>query len=258
MLYTLFKQKGIITIIGMKLSETMMEIERENNAWLENNKNLRAYFESFKNVNVDGINGLSTESSYTLKQFLYEDYLSVSQISHILQKTDFKAAPNHVKEKIETFLKLDLITTTIPSTHFPKSRHNSKTSKYYKLTSIGLFYVLKEIEKNDVRVNPGNDCRVKIFNNYERDPLFQIFIYNLIDKELLHRIIDDMILWKIIAYIKQVCQMIDKELPIFREFYINGKIEEYSIKWNYNVKNDGSKLEEFCQHLLGSVFPCTS
>ena len=54
------------------------------------------------------------------------------------------------------------------------------------------------------------------------------------DKELLCRITDDVILWKIINYSKQVCQMIDNELEIFREFYKNGKIEEHSIKWGYN------------------------
>ena len=110
---------------------------------LENNKDLRAYFTSFLEVNVDKINGLTTEAFYTLKQFLYEDYLSVSQIAHILQKTEFKAAPNHVKEKIDKFCKLGLIKKTNPSTYLPKSHHNNKTSKYYNLTSIGLFYVQK-------------------------------------------------------------------------------------------------------------------
>lgn len=61
---------------------------------------MELYFTSFLDVNVDEINGLTNEAFYTLKQFLYEDYLSVSQIAHILQKTEFKAAPNHVKEKI--------------------------------------------------------------------------------------------------------------------------------------------------------------
>ncbi len=238
----------------MGLSETMMEIEQEESAWLENNKNLKAYFESFKNANVVGINGLTTEACYTLKQFLYEDYLSVSQITNILQNT----APHHVKEKIDKFLELGLIKKTNPSASLPKSRHNNKTSKYYKLTSIGLFYLLIKIDKNDVRVDPSNDCRVKIFNIYENDPLFQIFIHSLIDKELLCRITEDIILWEIINYIKQVCQVIDNELKIFREFYKNGKIEERSIKWNYNLKDNRAKWDEFCQGLVGSVIlvPC--
>ncbi len=116
-----------------------------------------------------------------------------------------------------------------------------------------MFYVLKEIKINDVRESPINDCRVKIFNTYGNDPLFQIFIYNLIDKDLLYRITDDVILWEIVNYIRQVCQVIDKELKLFREFYKNGKIEEHGIKWNYSLKNDRAKWNEFCHGLAGSV-----
>ena len=52
--------------------------------------------------------------------------------------------------------------------------------------------------------------------------------------------------------------MIDNELKIFREFYKNGKIEERSIKWNYNLKDNRAKWDEFCQGLVGSVIlvPC--
>jgi hypothetical protein len=115
----------------MSYPEIMKEIEQEENSWLEKNKNLKAYFERFQEVKVDEINGLTHEAFYTLKQFLYEDYLSVSQISYILKKTDFKAAPHHVKEKIKKFIELGLIKETNPSTSLPKSRHNNKTSKYY-------------------------------------------------------------------------------------------------------------------------------
>ena len=214
---------------------------------------MELYFTSFLEINVDVINDLTNEALYTLKQFLYEDYLSVSQIAHILQKTEFKAAPNHVKEKIDKFLKLGLIKKIKSFTSLPKSRHNNITSRYYKLTSIGLFYVLKKIEINDVREDPIIDCRVKIFNTYRNDPLFRIFIYNLIGKELLYRITDGVILWKIVNYIKQVCQVIDKELKLFREFYKNGKIEDHGIRWNYSLKNDRAKWNEFCHGLIGSV-----
>jgi hypothetical protein len=123
-----------------------------------------------------------------------------------------------------------------------------------------LFYALKEIEKNDVRVGPDNDCRVKIFNIYGDDPLFQIFIHNLIDKELLYRITEDIILWEIIKYLNQICHEISRELKTFMQFHKNGWIKEEGIRWNHYLEHDKTKWKEFCYYLLSNFIgiPFTS
>ena len=146
----------------MNYPETIEDFEQEENT-LKNNEILIAYFKNYLKVDIKAIDKLSVESLFTLKQFLYEDYLSVSKIVEILKETDFKAAPNHAQEKIDKFCNLGLI-QEVKSTPFFVTGHRST---YYRLTSIGLFYVIKEIEMNDVREDPFNDCRVKIFKMYE-------------------------------------------------------------------------------------------
>ncbi len=120
----------------------MEKIEDEKNQNIENNKSLIAYFNNFIKVDADEISDLSIETLFTLKQFLYEDYLSASQIVKILKETDFKAHYNHVQEKIGIFLKLDLMDKVNGD---PLLKSNFR-STFYKLTSIGLFYLLKKMK----------------------------------------------------------------------------------------------------------------
>jgi hypothetical protein len=83
----------------------------------------------------------------------------------------------------------------------------------------------------------------------------KIFIYPLIDKELLCRITDDVILWKIIKYLKHVCQEINKELENFTKFHKNGRFEVERIRWDFNLKDERTKWNEFCYNLLGNIVP---
>jgi hypothetical protein len=233
------------------LNEIPDEHGEQKKQYIENNE-LVKYFNNFKQINLDEINKLSQEMHFTLKQFLYEDYLFANQIVEILKFTEYKAAPNKVTEKLDKLNDLGLIQKTHPCTRLPETNHKRK---YYKLTSIGLFYILKEIEQSDVWKHILYSSNIKIFKTYRNDLLFQIFIYKLIDIELLSRITDEIILWEIIKYLKQICQEIDKELANFMKFIKDGKIEEPHIKWHYNLKDNKKRWNEFCDRLLKSIIP---
>lgn len=230
----------------------MTEIEEEKNQYIEDNKDLKRYLDDFLNVNVDKIDKkLKTEEAqFTLKQFLYEEYLSAAKISKISQETNFKAAPNHVKEKLNNFLGLKLI----EGFKGDPSLKSEYGDDFYKLTSVGLFYLLMKTTKYDVREYTKEKHQVKIYKVYQGNPLFQIFMNDLLDLELLDHLVDDIILWEITDYLKRVCIKIEKEIRKFIQYYKTGKIEESKIKWKYSLEHDETRWKDFCYELIWPVF----
>lgn len=237
--------------VAKGFSHSMELNEKEQLKHIENHKNLICYLDSFLKINVDEINKKMTdEARFTLKQFLYESYLSASEISKIIKGTDFKASAHHVKERLENFVELNLI-KKIKGDPLLKS---SYSSTFYELTGIGLFYLLKEVTERDVREYTKEKRQVIIFKTYKDNPLFQIMMGDLLDIKLLSSLTDNILIWEITKYLRQVCIKIEKELKNFYEFYRTGKIEKESMKWKYDLKNDRSRWNDFCYEVLENVF----
>lgn len=185
----------------------------------------------------------SKEDIFTLKQFLTAEYLSKGEIFKSLKDTEFKISWKNVSERLENLKHLGLIKKKKQSLN---AQLDSR-KKCYELTSVGLFYILKEIEKEDKIAN--------IFKIYESDPLFDIFIYTLIDKNLLHSFTSSQVLWIFLQYTKKICREISTVYDTHRNFINNSKFEFPVIKWKKNLKNEEEDWNNFCDNLVGSVFP---
>jgi hypothetical protein len=231
------------------------EIEKQNKIF---NEKLLLYFNMLLKVNIHKIK-LTPEEINTLKQFLKDYYLSKSEIKKMLKYTDFKAAYSNVKEKIDKFLYLGLIENIKP--HRQAYIADLKGGKiYYRLTLSGLFYVLKEIQLEDIGYSfMKPDLENRIFEVYKDDPLLQLFVHDdLIDMAVLSKIKSYDVRWIFVDYLKHICQEINKELVFFDDFQKNGVKSGEEIKWNRNLKDNKTEWIGFIDRLLGNVIFGTS
>jgi hypothetical protein len=224
------------------------EIENQHKIFKEN---LLAYFNELTNVSIEEITMLTPEELYTLKQFLKDIYLSARDMEMLLIETDFKAAYKNVNKKITRLHNLGFIKEVHPTGGGYISKFDGR-SQYYKLTSCGLFCVLKEIQEEDIG-DPFRDMGIKIFEVYQDDPLLQLFLHDLIDKNLLSETKDFLIKRIFINYLKQVCQEIYKELVVYARFLKNGIGVGSGVKWNRNLENKKEEWNRFFDNLLGNV-----
>ena len=214
-------------------------------------KQLLVYFEKLSKVRDEKISRLSTEDVYTLKQFLKDKYLSATDVEKILKGTDFEVAYNHVNDRVHKLHNLDLLKETEPTGYAFISEFNSR-NQYYKLTSCGLFFALKEIQEEDVghQFVIESTLGSRIFEIYKDDPFFQIFLYDVIDENLLFKITDNDIKWTFIGYLNQICQEIYKALEVFVEYQAKGLSGEFEVKWNHDLTNKKEQLSRFFDKLL--------
>ena len=232
--------------------EEWLKNQNEEIELMKNMGNLLKYLNNFLKIDIDDIDKLSLPLRYTLKLFLYEDFLYSKKIVDYLKGTPYEAVNKSVKKNLMALNNLKLIQTITLTKHHPDYR---KRKGYYKLTTVGLFYVLKEIEYLDVCFYfSGIERNVKIFKDYRNDPMFEIFIYDLIDKNLLYDITYEEILWLNIHYLKQVCKEINKNFKSLKEFYKNNWIKmPQPLTWKFNLKDDKNKWMGFCNNLLGVI-----
>lgn len=218
-------------------------------------KELLQYFSHLLKLEVHMIK-LSPEEINTLKQFLKDYYLSITDIEKILKATEFKAAYPNVKEKIDKLLSLDLIEQITPTGNAYIAGFKGG-KKYYKLTTCGLFYALKEIRLEDIDcsvIKP--DFQSRIFEIYKNDPLLKLFLrHDLIDTTVLSKFTTFDIKWIFTEYLKQICQEISKELVYFYDFQKNGVTVGKEVKWNRNLKDKKTEWNTFINRLLGEVIP---
>jgi len=226
------------------------QTENSNRIFVEK---LLAYLSELTKVNIDKIYNLSKEEIYTLKQFLKDKYLSATDVEMLLKETDFKAAYSNVNEKINRLHDLDFVKDIHPTGGGYISKFDGR-SQYYKLTSCGLFCVLKEIQEEDMG-DPimESNIGIKIFEVYQDDPLLQLFIHDLIDKNLLPEITDFHIKRMFVNYLKQVCQELYKQLSGFVNFQKNGIRVGLGVKWNRNLVDKKAEWNRFFDNLLGNV-----
>jgi len=227
-----------------------LESEKERAIWMKNVENLLEYLNNFLEIDVDQIKKLSSTLHFTLKQFLYDDYLYSKKIVENLKGTPYEAVNKNVKENLESLKNLKLIQTTKVSNIPPDARKR----KYYKLTTVRLFYVLKEIGFRDIFVPSDVTKNVKIFKVYKDDLLFTIFIYNIIGRNLLYDITNEKILWEIVKHLNQVCREINKNLKSFKELQKNNRIKmSQPITWKFNLKDNPNEWMNFCNSLLDII-----
>lgn len=174
----------------------------------------------------------------------------------ILEGTDFKAANKNVRNRVIKLHNLGLLEETLPTGgRYIDGFHSG--SEYYNLTSPGLFFALKEIQEEDI----GNPFMIesnlgrKIFEIYKEDTLFQLFLYEFVDKNLLLHLTNFRIKWTYIRYINQVCQEIYKELEFFVDFQKNGNNVEFEVKWNHNLEYEKADWNRFFDNLLWNIIP---
>ena len=227
-----------------------LESEKERAIWMKNVENLLEYLNNFLEIDVDQIKKLSSTLHFTLKQFLYDDYLYSKKIVENLKGTPYEAVNKNVKENLESLKNLKLIQTTKVSNIPPDARKR----KYYKLTTVRLFYVLKEIGFRDIFVPSDVTKNVKIFKVYKDDLLFTIFIYNIIGRNLLYDITNEKILWEIVKHLNQVCREINKNLKSFKELQKNNRIKmSQPITWKFDLKDNPNEWMNFCNSLLDII-----
>ncbi len=226
------------------------QIENHNRIF---NEKLLEYFSELTKVSIEKIDKLTPEELNTLKQFLKDKYLSARDVEMLLKETDFKAAYSNVNKKINRLCNQGFIEDVPPTGGGYISKFDGRI-KYYKLTSCGLFCVLKEIQEKDIGdpfMEPNEGT--KILEVYQDDQLVQLFIHDLIDKKLLSEITDFDIKRIFINYLKQVCQEINKELKVFVNFQEKGIDVGDGIKWYRNLENNKAEWNRFFDNLLSNV-----
>lgn len=240
---THFGEKGTKAIkLNNIIQEVELEIQKYDKHEYYYEKDLLKYFDKLvKSEKPKIFKSISTEFIFTLKQFLNYKWLSIEDIFDILKTTDYHASRNKIRKKINKLHELNLIKKTIPS-RLPEN----PIEPYYKLTSYGLFYLLKDIRiKEDVK---------NIFKIYGDDDIFRIFIHPLIDKQLLYSLQNIDIIWIFIEYVKQICNRIKDELKVFKIIQKSGKYEEPVVKWDFNLKNDNTRWIEILDRMLFYFF----
>jgi hypothetical protein len=128
--------------------------------------------------------------------------------------------------------------------------------EYYKLTSHGLFCVLKEIQREDIgNIFAKPDFENRVFEIYKDDPLFEIFLnHDLIDMAVMAEIKSYDVMWIFADYLKSICQEINKELEFFADFQKNGVRSGTEVKWKQNLnKMNKSKWKGFIDRLFDNI-----
>ncbi len=225
--------------------------EQMENSYALYVKQLLVYFDKLSKLRNEKISKLSTEDIYTLKQFLKDKYLSAADVEKILKGTDFEVAYNHVNMRVRKLYDLGLL----KDTNHTGGRHIFEyelRGQYYELTSCGLFFALKEIQEEDVghQFVIESTLGSRIFEIYKDDPLFQLFMYDVIDENLLFKITDNDIKWTFIRYLNQICQEIYKALEVFVESQARGLSGEFEVKWNHDLTNKKEQWSRFFDKLL--------
>ncbi len=239
--------------LGLNVDEPDLdEIERQDKIFDEK---LLLYFNELIKVNIHKIN-LSLEEINTLKKFLLDYYLSVSDIEKILKDTDFEAKHKNIDKKKKKFLRLGLIEKENKLSDKVYIAKLDKRKKYYKLTPCGIFCVLKEIQLADIgHLFMKPDFENRVFEVYNDDPLFELFVNNdLIDMTALSKIKSYDVRWIFADYLKHICQEINKELEFFSDFQKNGVVTGIEVKWNRNLnKKNKTEWTKFIYRLLENV-----
>jgi hypothetical protein len=255
---------------GYTTNKDKAGLSNEDNKGISNQTSLispkkgseKILFNYFKMLVKTGILNikLSSESIFTLEQFLTGEYLSIQKITDKLENTEFEAAYKNVGEKFPNLLANGLIVKK--SKYFKKLP--SKNSINYRLTSLGLFYSLcnrKQDASNSLFKfhNQWNkkedDVSNNLFKNYEEDNFFEIFIYSIINKETITAISSIEILHIFLNYATQLCSEIIKELKVVDEIVRKGYYEEPCFKWKRYRKKDNTKWLKSLNDSLYSLFP---
>ncbi len=208
-------------------------------------KKLFDYFRMLINSNYFKTDNISEELIFTLKQFLTDEFLSQKEIFKKLKSTQFRVAYKNVHYKIKDLVDFGLIEKR------PRDSYQEKKpivrEKNYRLTSLGIFYLLGKIEEKDPITN--------IFKYYKKDLFFQYFIYPMVNKETITAISSIEILRIFINYSKQICLEIIKELEVVGEIRKKGYSEKPYLKWKRNLKKDSTEWIKFSNDSLVSIFP---
>ncbi len=134
-------------------------------------KKLFNYFEMLINDGILNID-LTEESAFTLEQFFTDEFLCVEGITGILENTNFEAEYENVRTKVKGLLAKGLIVKK--EKNFTRKYPRRRNTVNYQLTSLGIFCLFTKVEK---------DLSRNIFQDYENDILFEIFLYPIINRE---------------------------------------------------------------------------
>lgn len=254
----LFLDEFITTIL--KLPVEVFDMDRRYPTRISCNDLIDYFNMIITQVNLKRTSKITLEELYTLKEFLKDKYLSAKDVENILKHSKFETQYSHVNERIHKFLKMGLLEQVNPTEGRIMFKLDSR-SQYYKLTPGGLLFALKEIEEDDLGSPFITGSRVGsiIFETYQDDILMQLFMFDQVDKELLFKITDPSIKWSFIQYLRDVSQLIYKELELFsifqRERVYTRSRSRSEIKWIRNLENRKSDWNKFFNNLIWQIFP---
>ena len=136
---------------------------------------------------------LSNASFYTLYQFATSKSLSTYQVFSLLKKTMYKSEYKNVYKKVQNLLSLNLIEK------LPKTLDNIEHGAiYYKITSIGIFYLMENME---------SDLNFEILKHHGEDPFFKIFVYPYFEQHTLIDLKFDHIKHEVFSYLNSCCRI---------------------------------------------------
>jgi replication initiation and membrane attachment protein DnaB len=133
---------------------------------------LEKYLNYLSDQNIKEIS-LSKSSRFTLIQFLKNIVLTTYDIYKILKNTAYNADYKNIHKKIKNFISLGLIEKVNQERVYKEYNKLAEHGKvYYRLSSVGLFYLLSDLVEDEVTFE-----NLKLFS---KDIFFEIFVYPIL------------------------------------------------------------------------------
>ena len=169
------------------------------------------------------INLKREESFFTLLQFAENKSLSKTQVTNLITNGIFKSANKNTRERVERLLRLKLIKMGTE-----KLENLEHGKKYYRITSIGLFYVVCQLYPR--RAFRGIS---KILKNHTGDPLFRYLIDPFFEKDVISRLTRIDIKEHIAKYFYDCCKLIYEQLfDLYDRIEKHGQTFQEIVVWD--------------------------
>jgi len=169
------------------------------------------------------INLKREESFFTLLQFAENKSLSKTQVTNLITNSVFKSANKNTSERLERLLRLKLIKMGTE-----KLENLEHGKKYYRITSIGLFYIVCQLYPK--RTFRGIS---KILKSHYNDPLFRYLIDPFFEKDIISRLTRIDIKEHIAKYFYDCCKLIYEQLfDLYDRIEKHGHIFHEIVVWD--------------------------